>query len=145
MSEYQHILVAVPSNDDGRRLLIRAHALAQRFRARLTIVHVVEYLPLDAGNGMMLPPADLSGEMIEQARTLICGWCHELEIDPATVHVLVDNVKTGIVQQAERYAADLIVVGHHRHQGLSALFNHTEEGVLARASCDVLAVAIAKA
>lgn len=145
MSEYQHILVAVPANDDGRRLLIRAHALAQRFRAKLSIVHVVEYLPVDAGNGMMLPPGDMSGEMIEQARELIHGWCTELELDPTTIHVIVDNVKTGIVQQAERYAADLIVLGHHRHKGLSALFNHTEEGVLSRAACDVLAVAIAKA
>ncbi|GAC1633338.1 MAG: universal stress protein [Nevskia sp.] len=142
MSEYQHILVAVEANDDGRRLLIRANALAQRFRARLSILHVVQYLPLDAGNGMMLPAADLSGEMIELARGQLLHWCTELELDPASLHLTVDNVKSGIIHHAETYGVDLILVGHHQRHGLAALFSHTEEGVLSRAACDVLAVAI---
>ncbi len=144
MSEYQHILAAVEANDDGRRLLIRASALAQRFRARLSVLHIVEYVPMDAGNGMMMPPVDLSTELLEQTRQQLLGWCNELLIDPGSLHVSVDNVKSGIIGHAERYGVDLIIVGHHRHHGLSALFNHTEEGVLSRASCDVLAVAIAK-
>lgn len=144
MSEYQHILAAVEANEDGRRLMIRAHSLAQRFRARLSILHVVEYLPLDTGNGMMLPPADISTQLIEQTRTQLLEWCRELELDGDTLHVTVDNVKTGIVAHAGRYGVDLIMVGHHRRHGLSALFTHTEEGVLSRASCDVLAVAIGK-
>lgn len=142
MSEYQHILAAIEANEDGRKLLIRASALATRFRARLSILHVVQYLPMDAGNGMMLPPVDLSTQMIEQARTQLLGWCAELELDPASLHVIVDDVKRGIVQHAERYAVDLIMVGHYRHHGLSALFTHTEEGVVSRATCDVLAVSI---
>ena len=143
MSEYQHILAAVESNDDGRRLMIRANALAQRFRARLSILHVVQYLPLDAGNGMMLPAADISGELIELARSQLLGWCAELALDPASLHVIVDNVRSGIIHHAENHGVDLILVGHHERRGLAALFSHTEEGVLSRARCDVLAVAIA--
>jgi universal stress protein A len=142
MSEYQHILAAVEANEDGRKLLIRAQAFAQRFRARLSILHVIEYLPMDAGNGMVLPAVDISSQLVDQSRVLLSGWCTELGIDPASVHVTIDNIKSGIVSYAERYANDLIMVGHHRHHGLSSLFSHTEEGVLSRASCDVLAVAI---
>lgn len=142
MDEYRHILVAIEPDAAGKRLLRRAKSLAQRFEARLSVLHVVEYVLLDAGDGIGLPPPDLTDPLTLQLREQLLLWCGEFGIEPAALHVVIDSIKNGIVSHAERHGIDLIIVGHHRRQGLSALFSHTEEGVMSRARCDVLAVAV---
>lgn len=142
MEEYRHILVALEPDAAGRRLLQRAQALARRFEAKLSVLHVVEYVLLDAGDGSGLPPPDLTEPLTLQVREQLLGWCRELGVPEDAVQVVIDGIKSGIVSHAERHGVDLIVVGHHRREGLSALFSHTEEGVMSRAHCDVLAVAV---
>ena len=45
-----------------------------------------------------------------------------------------------IQQVAESLKVDLIVLGHHPRHGIAAWFSHTEESVVTRATCDVLAL-----
>lgn len=147
MSEYRHILVALELEDDGRAVLARAHALAQVAGARLSVLHVLETMPLRSAtmgdlDTPLLPPVDISEQLSQNALARLRPWCEELGIAADALEVIIDVVKAGIADHAERIAADLIVIGRRPHHGLSALFSHTEEGVLSRARCDVLAVAL---
>ncbi|HUS25549.1 MAG TPA: universal stress protein [Candidatus Binatia bacterium] len=141
---YRHVLTAVETHEDGRRVLARAQALAKESGARLSVLHVVEYLPVDpAGDALLTTPVDLSRERAAQAEARLREWCTGLGIGHEQLRVVVGAVTPEILRAAQEGAVDLIVVGHLPRKGLSALFNHTEEGVVHKAPCDVLVVRLA--
>lgn len=138
---YQKILAAVEVHDAGQVVLAKACELARQFNAGLSVVHVVEYLPVDpAGDALLTTPVDLSRERAQQAQARLNEWCATLGIAGSQIHVVVGAVTAEILRIARDNSADLIVIGHHPRRGLAALFSHTEEGVVSKAGCDVLAV-----
>lgn len=141
---YQNILAAVEVHDAGQAVLARAQELARVFGARLSVIHVVEYLPVDpAGDALLTTPVDLSRERAQQAEARLREWCEPLGIGPDRIKVVVGAVTTEILRVAKEAATDLVVVGHHPRTGLAALFGHTEQGVVSKAGCDVLAIRLA--
>lgn len=143
MSPYRHLLVAVALDPSGRAVLGRACALAQIFGARLSVLHVVQYIPIESGELLMTAPVDLTQQLEQQARQQLEALCAEFSIPPADAHTATGPVTPQIQQLAESLQADLIVLGHQPRHGLAAWFNHTEENVLTRARCDVLAMHVA--
>lgn len=141
---YQHLLAAIAIDEHGEGVAQRAKALAAQFGARLSIVHVVEYIPLETGEALMAAPPDLAAQLQEQARTHLHELSVRLGLDDAQLRVASGGVAAEIHRAAKELGADLIVVGHHPRHGLSALFSHTEEDVLQRARCDVLAVCLSR-
>ena len=138
---YRHILAAVETHEEGQAVLTRARDLSRLFGARLSAVHVVEYLPVDpAGDALLTTPVDLSRERAAQAEARLKDWCRQLEIPAEQARVAVGTITAEILRAAHDAGADLIVVGHHPRRGLAALFSHTDGGVVQRAPCDVLAI-----
>jgi len=43
MSDYTHVLAAIDFSSCAERVLSKAHEIAQRNNARLSLLHVVEY------------------------------------------------------------------------------------------------------
>jgi universal stress protein A len=141
---YRHILTAVEMHEDGQRVLARAHQLARESGARLSVLHVVEYLPVDpAGDALLTTPVDLSRERAAQAEARLREWCAALQIPPEQARVTVGAITSEILRAAQDGGADLIVVGHPPRKGLAAFFSHTEEGVVHKATCDVLVMRLA--
>lgn len=141
---YQHLLAAIAIDEHGEGVAQRAKALAAQFGARLSIVHVVEYIPLETGEALMAAPPDLAAQLQEQARTRLHELSVRLGLEDAQLRVASGGVAAEIHRAAKELDADLIVVGHHPRHGLSALFSHTEEDVVQRARCDVLAVCLSR-
>lgn len=137
---YRHILAAVEADETGKVVLARARDLANQAKARLSVLHVVEYLVDPAADALLTTPVDLSRERADAANETLCRWCRELEIAQDQVTVSIGSVTSEILRHAKEGHVDLIVLGHAPRSGLAALFNHTEEGVVSRADCDVLAV-----
>ena len=140
MSPYRHVLAAVALDAHGQTVLSRAHALAQLFEARLSVLHVVEYIPIESGELLMTAPVDLTQQLEEQARKQLDALCAEFRIPAADIHTATGPVTPQIQQVAEALKVDLIVLGHHPRHGIAAWFSHTEESVVTRATCDVLAL-----
>jgi universal stress protein A len=141
---YQHLLAAIAIDEQGEGVAQRAKALATQFGARLSIVHVVEYIPLETGEALMAAPPDLAAQLQEQARTRLHELSVRLGLEAAQLRVASGGVAAEIHRAAKELGADLIIVGHHPRHGLSALFSHTEEDVVQRARCDVLAVCLSR-
>ena len=142
MSIYRHILVAVEADDDARRLLARGTELARQFGAELTVLHVVEPMPLNLNGDLGVLPLDLTAEVTEQAQRWLLPICAAAEVDSARLRIELGAITHTIHSTAETLGIDLIVIGHHRQRGLAALFSHTDQGVVSKAACDVLAVAL---
>ncbi|HUP92228.1 MAG TPA: universal stress protein [Solimonas sp.] len=138
MSLYTHILAAVELDDSGPAVLARAQELAVKFGAHLAVLHVVEYVAIDAGEALMAAPPDLSRQLLDQARVKLLELCAPLGIAAESVSAVSGSITTEIPRVARERRADLVIVGHPPRRGLSSWFSHTEQDVVQRAPCDVL-------
>jgi len=140
MREYKKILLCLDLTDDSERIAERAKALATNFGAELTLLHVVEYVPVEPMGEALLPAVQIEGELVERARTRIAELAAKLGLHDCDRLVHTGNIKTEVVRLAQTRNADLIVIGSRERHGVSILFNFTEDTVLHAAPCDVLAV-----
>lgn len=139
---YSHLLAAIELNDSGERVLQRAHDLAQFFNARISVLHAIEYLPMDAGESIIVAPADLTEQMQQQAREQMRGLCQRIGLSPESAIVAPGGVVAEIVRLSAALNIDLIVIGHQQRRGLASLFSHMDESIVHRAPCDVMVLKI---
>lgn len=140
---YQHLLCAVDLADDAPHVAARAKELAGRFGAKLTLLHVVEYIPVDpAGEALLPPPLEVERDLVAGARTRLEALGREVGVAGDALIVVVGNIRGEIVAAATKQGCDLVVLGARGRHGLGALLASTEKAVLVHAPCDVLAVRI---
>jgi len=141
MEGYKHILVAVDF-DQVDTVTYRAKALADTLQATLSLIHVVDNMPIpDTGYGLDTTlDLDITGEMITAAKKQLSGLGEKLGISSERLWVELGSPKLEINRIAEENSVDLIVVGSHGRHGLALLLGSTSNGVLHHAKCDVLAV-----
>ena len=144
MSEYRNLLVCLDLTEDSVRVLERARALATSTGGTLTLLHVVEYVPVEPMGEALLPAVQIEAELAERATTQIAELAKRLGLGGAERLVLTGNIKAEVVRVAQERRCDLIVIGSRERHGVSILFNFTEDTVLHAAPCDVLAVRLAK-
>lgn len=139
--QYRHILIAVDLSDYSEKVAKRACKLAELAQARLSLLHVVEYIPVDpAGEALLPTPVNLEQELIDSARQRLDALAAKLEIPQCQRYVEIGNIKTEILRVATEQEVDLIVLGSRERHGLAVLLGSTEKSVLTSAPCDVLAV-----
>ena len=141
MSGYSHVLIAVDLTDESAAVVHRGLEVARRFNARVSLLHVVEFIPVDpAGEALLPPPLDLEGELLQGARQRLDTLCVSLGLNDAPRRVEVGSIKAELLRVARDDKADLIVLGSHERHGLALLLGSTEKAILHKAPCDVLAV-----
>jgi len=142
MGHYKHILLAADFTDHGIDVAAKAKELAEANQARLSIVHVVDNLPItDAAYGPIIPfDGDLTEQIIEAAKKRLLKMAKELDIAEENQWLEVGSPKFEVVRLADENNVDLIVVGSHGRHGFALLLGSTANGVLHHAHCDVLAV-----
>lgn len=141
MTGYSHILLAVDFSPVTEHTAERAVELAGRYGARLSLIHVVEYLPIALDAELMVPPmAGIEEQLMESARKQLAELAAKLKVDEAARHVTLGSTKLEILRLAEIHEVDLIVVGSHGRHGLARMLGSTASAVLHGAHCDVLAV-----
>lgn len=138
---YQHILIAVDLTEASEHVANRALALAERCGARLSLLHVVEYVPVDpAGEALLPPPVNMEDELMDAARKRLDALAEKLQLPDCRRHVVLGNIKAEVARVATENEVDLIVLGSHERHGLQLLLGSTEKSVLSASPCDVLAV-----
>lgn len=142
MHNYQHILLAADFSEHGQVVAQKAHYLATKYHAKLSVIHIVDNLPItDAAYGPVIPfDIDLNEELINAATKRLAELGKQLSIPEDRQFLEMGSAKLEIVATAEEQHVDLIVVGSHGRHGLALLLGSTANGVLHHAKCDVLAV-----
>jgi len=142
MENYKHILLAVDFYENSEIITNKAEDLAKKYQAKLSIVHVVDSLPItDAGYGTDIPfNMDLTAELMAGAKTRLVKLAERLGVPEDRLYLEMGSPKTEIIRIAEEKKVDLIVLGSHGRHGLGLLLGSTANGVLHHATCDVLAV-----
>lgn len=142
MSAYQHILLAVDYSGHGDTVAQRAKDLAEKYQAKLSVIHVLDNIPMpDTGYGTVIQLDKDSGyELLEAEKAKLMQIADQLGAAQANRWMIWGMPKQEIVQLAEREQVDLIIVGSHGRHGLSLLLGSTANSVLHYAKCDVMAV-----
>ena len=140
---YRHLLLAVDFAPETEPVVERAHQLVEHCQARLTLLHVVEHLPMSYSGDLVLPDDyDLERELLEVAKKQMTALGKRLGVPDARRHVEIGTTGRTILRVAAELEADLIVLGSHGRHGLATLLGSTARTVLNGAGCDVLAVRI---
>ncbi|MCX7058351.1 MAG: universal stress protein [Proteobacteria bacterium] len=137
---YQHLLLVVDLTDDSPIIGARARAIAAACGARISLLHVVEYVPVEPLGETLLPAVEIEEELIKRAKVRLTELAVSLGLPDAPTRVETGNIKSEIVRVVTEAGADLVVLGSRERHGLSILINFTEDSVLHAAPCDVLAV-----
>jgi len=144
METYKHILLAADFSENGGAVTERAKDLADKYHAKLSVVHVMDNLLItDAAYGSTIPfDLDLTAELMAAAKKRLAHLADKLAIPEANQWLEMGSPKLEIIRIAEENNVDLIIVGSHGRHGLALLLGSTANGVLHHAKCDVLAVRI---
>ena len=142
MESYKHILLAIDFFDQQIQVAERAKDLAERYGAKLSVIHVIDSMPIgDPANDILVPyEIDLTQQFIEIGKKKLQDLAEKLGAPEAQTWLETGSPKQEIIRVAEENAVDLIVVGSHGRHGLALLLGSTANGVLHHAHCDVLAV-----
>ncbi len=142
MTNYQHILLAADFSEHGSAVAQKAQQLAGQHQAKLSIVHIIDNLPIsDTTYGPIIPfDMDLNELLMTSAKKQLAELSASLNIPEQQQFLEMGSAPLEIVTTAEEQNADLIVVGSHGRHGFALLLGSTANGVLHHAKCDVLAV-----
>ncbi len=151
MSDYTHILVAIDFSASSAHVLEKAIEIARRNRARLSLLHVVEYLPpIDSAYEPILASnwnID-ENELLEQGRRSLQELSKRHQLDKletaVDMKVQLGTPKYEISDYVKAHECDLVVIGSHGRHGIKLLLGSTANAVLHEMPCDILAVKIAE-
>ena len=143
MSVYSHILLAVDFSVNTDAVAERALAISKIFSARVSMVHVVEFVQMDLSNELVVPQElELDRELMELADKRLKELGEKYGIHDSERFVSQGSTKREILRIAQEQDIDLIVIGSHGREGIQLLLGSTANAVLHGAPCDVLAVRV---
>jgi universal stress protein A len=145
MAGYRRILLVVDLGAESAALGRRALEIATPFGARVDLLHVVEFVPVEPMGETLMPAVQIEEELLLRAKQRLATLAAEIGLAGSDALVEAGNVKSEILRVARERGSDLIVIGARERHGMSILVNQTEDTVLHAAPCDVLAVRVGAA
>ena len=143
MAVYSRILLAVDFTPVTDAVTQQAIELCQAFKARLSLVHVVEFMQMDLSNDLILPQdLEIDQELMKHAKQRLEELAESIGIDKSECFVSQGSNRREILRLAKELDTNLIVIGSHGREGIQRLLGSTANAVLHGAPCDVLAVRI---
>jgi nucleotide-binding universal stress UspA family protein len=141
---YKRIAVGLDGSETGRLALRHAIGLAKQQRARLRLVTVVDEAAWDVAPGQI----ELWKTRIRAAKRLLgtseaAARRHGVKAETKLIEMegFGQRIAELIAQDAERWRADLLVVGTHGRRGISHLIlGSVAEGVVRVSSFPVLLI-----
>jgi universal stress protein A len=142
MSDYKHILLAVNYSAQNDYVANKAKSLADTYQAKLSIIHVLDNIPMpDTNYGSVIPLNENSNyDLLEAEKTKLIVLGKRLAVSEDNQWLVWGVPKEEIIEIAIQQHIDLIVVGSHGRHGLALLLGSTANSILHHANCDVLAV-----
>ena len=138
MTAYKHILVPTDFSDHSQRAAERAIELGRIFDARLSVVHVVNYLPPTFISAQSEHTSAV--QIIERATAYLAEWASKAGLDSAEQLVTSGAAGKEIIVTAKARDVDLIVIGTSGEGGMKRLLGSTTRAVMHDAPCDVLSI-----
>ena len=145
---YKRIAVAVDGSETSTMALNEAVKLAKMMNSTLLLLYVCEEIPVIWNTDGMapLPVEEVTKAFIDAGRKLLqrdrAGVAESgVEVETKLVESYNGRIGAVISQEAEKWLADLLVVGTHGRKGINhLLMGSVAEGVMRTANMPVLLV-----
>lgn len=141
---YQRIYVPVDDSKTSALALAEASKLAQEVGAALRLVHVVDLAQFGWGGAEFLDAAELQGSIKQAGEQVLAANVERVAalgvpVESKILESWGDRIASVIVEDANEWGADLLVMGTHGLGGLMhLLMGSVAEGVLKQADVPVL-------
>jgi nucleotide-binding universal stress UspA family protein len=142
---FKRILVAVDASETGEQALQMAIGLATESQAQLRIVHAVDVSNVNMeseqlDHSAMTDKIKKNGQdTLRNAEMKAAAAGIEAETNLVVMETLKPRIAEAIIEDAEAWPADLIVIGTHGRRGLSRLVvGSVAEGIVRGATQPVL-------
>lgn len=144
MIEWKKICCAVDFGDPSRVALEQAAALAQRFAAELTLVHVLALPPPSVSEVLVTTTSTVTDEQARHEEEMLARWRTDAEAlarRPVQARLLPGDPAAEVLRIVREERCDLVVVGTHGRTGLPRLvLGSVAERIARRSPCPVLVV-----
>ena len=147
MSLYNHILVTIDFSESSEHVLEKALKISQHESTRISLLHVVEYLPpIDYLNDSLMNTNWVEEEqvMLGRAKDNMQQFVKKHNLKDVAQEIELGEPKLVIAKFVEQHQCDLVILGSHGRHGFSLLLGSTANAVLHAMPCDVLTIKIEK-
>src|SRR5690606_900331 len=127
-------------SDDSEIIGARAKSIAERYGGEITLLHVVEYVPVEPMGEAFMPTIHIETELVDRARTRLQELAAKLGLEHRPQLVETGGIKAKLIRAAQRLDSGLLLLGSREGHGLAILHIFTADALLHSASCDVSAV-----
>lgn len=144
MEQYKHLLIASDLSEDSLSVGKKALALAEKNKAKLSIIHIVSPPPLFYGGGEFVIPMDVDIEetLSQEAQNNLEKQSKQLGIPKREQWVMMGHLSDELSDIVKKKKIDLIVMGAHNRHGLSLLLPSATDSVVHALPCDIWLVKI---
>ncbi len=142
---YEHILLSTELLNESKVIEDRAVALHKLIGAKLSIIHIVEPMPMMYAVGesaIAYDFQDTTDALIKQANEKLSALKLQYDIPNAEIIIKHGYIGDEILTFANKNNIDLIITGSHGRHGVRLLLGSTANAILHGAKCDVMAVRI---
>ncbi len=142
MSDYQHVLLAIDFSEQSLYIADKAKSLADKYQAKLSIIHVLDNIPMpDTNYGMVIPLDQAFGDgLLNAEKEKLIRIADYVAVALENRWLIWGVPKQEIINIASQESVDLIVVGSHGRHGLALLLGSTANSILHHTKCDVIAI-----
>ena len=142
--EFKKILIAVDNSTCSEKAAKTGYEMAIKFGAEVALLNIIEPTPATVNPDFTLAPVfmEIYDNSEENSQVLLQQIATTHGNGIATTYLTsLDTATHGIIQQAEEWGAELIVIGTHGRSGLyHFLMGSVAEHVARKAACPVLIV-----
>ncbi|KQC02237.1 universal stress protein [Pedobacter sp. Hv1] len=141
---FKKILIAVDNSTCSEKAAKSGYEMATKFGAEIALLNIIEPAPTTVNPDFTLAPVfmEMYDNSEENSHLLLKEMESKYGNGIATTYLTVlDTASHGILQQAELWGAELIVIGTHGRTGLyHFLMGSVAEHVARKSACPVLIV-----
>lgn len=129
------IIHATDLSENHYKMCERAVDMAERFKAKLYLIHVLETPPsMVLAQGLGFTEIENPEPLLEDAIAVMGILGETFAIPKKQLLVETGSPKLHILQKANDLDAQMIIIGHHSSKGL---LGNTAQAIIHEADCDV--------
>lgn len=141
---FKKILIAVDNSTCAEKAAQTGYEMAAKFDSEVALINIIEPAPATVNPDFTLAPVFLEAydNSEENSHLLLKEIENKHSRGIKTTYLsIIDTASHGIIQQAEEWDAELIVIGTHGRTGLyHFLMGSVAEHVARKSACPVLIV-----
>jgi nucleotide-binding universal stress UspA family protein len=141
---YQRILVPVDDSETSRQALLETRRFCCEQQAKTRLIHVIDLAQFTWGGSEFVDVGELQSNLRESGQNVLDGAAalmreQGVEVETALLEMWGGPIAKAILEDAQTWPADIIVMGSHGWSGLDhLLLGSVAEGVVRHAPVPVL-------